>query len=335
MSSNSKPKSNLIFLFLNEEKSIIDCNKKYFEELLQLCIYKSANNNLIVRWNKDAYIFIDNSGIDCRLIIKIRDDLFYKCSCFKWDKNSHDVHELFAPKNEYIAEVLLLGFNASIFGEINKMLNEIFDTLSSNIENIEKTENQGSLRKIESKTKYELDKVYAKKIKVEVILDNIEFVIFDEHRRIIAKFGKIRKESEDILPRVVKLNGKISIIILRKTKSGSVLRSCRTDKNQFVLKIGTGVFHGTTDDKKFEWRVPHTAENVKHIEDCLINFNRWVEKKVKKEKKEEEEKQKIETERKKKEEEEEKKQKIETERKKKEEEVYLNLLQKENFIELK
>lgn len=177
---------------------------------------------------------------------------------------------------------------------------------------------------------YDPNKLYIKKSNVTVVQDNIKCVIPNEYREIIKLYGKTRNDIG--INRAVNLVGVISTIILRKNKNKSVLRHDRKNKTKLVLKIGTGQVFETEHDENFEWRVPHTEENVKHIENAFIELNKWVEEykekfAIKQRKdKEEEEKRKLEEE----------KRKLEEERKRKEqEEKIIQLIRTEHFAELK
>ncbi len=342
MSSDNKTKSNFKFIYMSSETNCLSCDYKLFEQLSQLAM-DSAIPCKHVSKNTGVSIIMDNRGSTYELNICIRSEPFYKINLSKADKTCCWTHQCFMSEINRIIEIFQVQIEKSLFNEINMELNELFDLFSQNPKNTNlnkgiatnatattntsTTNNQLPENTNETQPpQYDLNKMYVKRTEDTTISHNIKFVVPDTYRQIMAKFGTER--AKGIGRRCIDFNNaKIQIIILRKTKSKSVLRQLKGNDN-LVLKIGTGVFHGTADDKNFEWRVPHTAENVKHIEDALINFNKWFEEKLK-----EEEKQKIENERKKKEEEE--KQKIETESKKKEEEKWFELLQKENFIELK
>lgn len=302
--------NNINFIFMDVEKFCVDFNKDAFEQLMRLltrtpAIHLSGN----IPSNKGYVCFnISNPLSTYALGVIINGSPIYYVIFRPKDKTNSYRHERLQIPNESINEIVTNGFAKSVFRELNDVLNKYFNEFnmlpeeptSVTNEKVQNSENKNTENKItENKTPevketlsikpaYNPNKLYVKKSKEQVVLDNIEIIISNEHRQIVARFGKTRTNIKRLCDLI---GGKISVIVFRKNKTKSVLRHDRTDKNKFVLKIGTGPVLTTKNSEIFEWRVPHTEENIKHIESAFIEFNKWVEEKkeiIKQEKEQEE-----------------------------------------------
>lgn len=203
--------------------------------------------------------------------------------------------------------------DASIYVEINKILNDTYNrcrTFNTKQTKTNQVIDEQTQQTQQPSITYDPTKLYVKKTNTTVVQTNIKCVIPNQYREIIKLYGK----DQCRINRQVNFRGVVSGIILRKNKNKSVLRHDRTNKTKMVLKIGTGRFFETEGDENFEWRVPRTEENVKHIENAFIELNKWIEEC------------KVEEERKRKEEE---------HKRKEEEEKIIQLIKTESFVELK
>lgn len=204
--------------------------------------------------------------------------------------------------DKMLMDVVLNGFTGSVYAKANKILNELSQqiqellssqqkiksqiesekqqviqqigtdpactnqtTTTQNIVNsTEKTTEQGGTKIINS-----INELYFK----ELSANHFEFYIPNKLRKVVEKYG-VRGNSGPKI-RAIDFNSKICFIMLRKTKSKSVLRLNSKNKDKFILKIGVGNSLITNQSDKFEWRVPHTEENIQHLKTSMIELNKW------------------------------------------------------------